>query len=342
MEARERGIMFDDDSPENTKAPVSNQSVARNIDLSRTNEIQSRYNLAVQLKNECWELIGMSRERMGSVAASQTATGTNTAVQQSYSQTEPLFVAHEYVLGQLYQAIVDAAQYIESSKPQSTISYITSEGQSAFITVSGADISLRDLKVFTTNRPEDTRMFNEIRQLAQAVIQNGGSLYDVIEMYSTQSVRELKRSFKKVRDKQQQMMDEQQQMQQQQLQQQQEQAQAQLQQQQQQAMIEMQNENHQKELDRINKKEIALINAAKAEGNVDANGNGQVDPLEIQKLQRAREDAAENNRVALAKIRADFTLGMEKLKVDKSNQANDLAIARENAKGRGKTSESKK
>jgi hypothetical protein len=49
----------------------------------------------------------MSKQRMGSVSASETATGTNT-MQQSYSQTEPLFIAHEYVLGQFYQAIIDA------------------------------------------------------------------------------------------------------------------------------------------------------------------------------------------------------------------------------------------
>ena len=70
------------------------------------------------MKVECWELIGMSKQRMGSVAPSETATGTRTAMQQSYSETEPLFVAHEYVQGQLYQAIVDAALYTESKKPQ--------------------------------------------------------------------------------------------------------------------------------------------------------------------------------------------------------------------------------
>ena len=89
MEARERGVMFDDDSPENTKAPVTNQSVARNVDLTRTQEIQSRYTLAQQMKNECWELVGMSKQRMGSISASESATGTQTAMQQSYAQTEP-------------------------------------------------------------------------------------------------------------------------------------------------------------------------------------------------------------------------------------------------------------
>ena len=43
---------------------------------------------------------------MGSITASESATGTNAAISQSYSQTEPLFVAHEYVLkhvSQLYR-----------------------------------------------------------------------------------------------------------------------------------------------------------------------------------------------------------------------------------------------
>ena len=65
MEARNRGVVFIDDSPENLKAPSSfNQFTA--LDLTRTQEIQSRYTLAQQIKNECWELVGMSRQRMGS------------------------------------------------------------------------------------------------------------------------------------------------------------------------------------------------------------------------------------------------------------------------------------
>ena len=165
MEARNRGVVFIDDSPENLKSPSSFNQF-RDIDLTRTQEIQSRYNLAMQLKNECWELIGMSKQRLGSISASETATGTNTAITQSYSQTEPLFVAHEYVLGQLYQAIIDASLYVESAKPQSTISYITSEGESAFVQVNGTDLKFRDLKVFLTNRPEDKQIFNEIRSLS--------------------------------------------------------------------------------------------------------------------------------------------------------------------------------
>ena len=343
MEARNRGVMFIDDSPENLKSPSSFNQF-RDIDLTRTQEIQSRYQLAMQLKNECWELIGMSKQRMGSVSASESATGTNTAISQSYSQTEPLFVAHEYVLGQLYQAIIDASLYIESKKPQSTLSYITSEGESAFVSVNGTDLKFRDLKVFLTNRPEDKKMFDEIRGLSQAVIQNGGSLHDVIELYSTNSVRQMKKVFKTLKERQEQIQDQQMQQQQQQMEQQQQQAQAQLQQQQAQLEQQLAHDDYQAELDRINKKEIALI-AAEAKGGVlpDVDQTGVPDVLEISKLANEQTKATKDYQVKMADIQSKNTLAAQKLQVEKEklqvareNQANDLAVAKENAKGRNK------
>jgi hypothetical protein len=342
MEARERGVVFIDDSPENLKAPSSfNQFTS--LDLTRTQEIQSRYNLAQQMKIECWELIGMSRQRMGSVAASETATGTNTAMQQSYSQTEPLFVAHEYVTGQLYQAVIDASQYIQSSKPQSTLSYITSEGESAFVQVNGSELKLRDLKVFPTNRPEDTQMFNELRQLSQALIQNGGSLYDIIELYSTKSMREMKKTFKDLRDQQLQQQQAAQQQQQAQMEQQGKIAEAQMQQTQQLAAAEQANENYQNELDRINKKEIAMINAASKEGatSEDLDDSGSPDILEIEKIGMQQKVAQKNFDSKMADINSKNSLAQQKLQIEREkislardNQANDLAVAKMNAKGR--------
>jgi hypothetical protein len=342
MEARNRGVVFVDDSPENLKAPSSfNQYTA--LDLTRTQEIQSRYTLAQQVKNECWELVGMSRQRMGSVAASETATGTNTAMQQSYSQTEPLFIAHEYVLGQLYQAIIDAALYVESSKPQSTLSYITSEGQSAFVQVNGSDLKFRDLKVFLTNRPEDQQMFNELRQLSQAIIQNGGTLYDVVELYSSKSQRELKKAFKDLRDRQVTLQEQQQKLAEQQQQAQQEQAQAQLQQAAQMAQEQQANDNYQKELDRLSKEKIAIIQATgfgKVESE-DVNANAVPDVLEVSKLNMEQQKVTKDYGVEMADIQAKnkqaadkMSIEKEKLQVARENMANDLAVAKENAKGR--------
>ena len=342
MEARNRGVVFIDDSPENLKAPSSfNQFTA--LDLTRTQEIQARYTLAQQLKAECWELVGMSRQRMGAISASESATGTNTAMQQSYSQTEPLFVAHEYVLGQLYQAIVDAALYVESDKPESTLSYITDEGESAFVKVNGTDLSLRDLKVFLTNRPEDTQMFNELRQLSQAVIQNGGTLYDVIELYSTKSMREMKKTFKDLRDQQVAQQQQQQQLAQQQQEAQVQQAQAAQEFAIQQHQEQMAHDDYQKELDRLSKKEIAII-AATGYGKVaseDTNTNTIPDVLEMSRLANDQDKATKDYGLKVADIQSKskqandkMNIEQEKIKVARENMANDLAVAKENAKGR--------
>jgi len=341
MEARNRGVVFIDDSPENLKSPSSFNQF-RDIDLTRTQEIQSRYTLAMQLKNECWELIGMSKQRLGSISASESATGTNTAIQQSYSQTEPLFVAHEYVLGQLYQAIIDAALYVESRKPQSTISYITSEGESAFVSVNGADLKFRDLKVFLTNRPEDKKMFEEIRGLSQAVLQNGGSLHDIIELYSTNSVRQMKKVFKVLKNRQDQIQSQQLQQKQQQLDQQQQQAEAQLAQAQQQHEQKIAHDDYQKELDRINKIEVATIVAqGKEKLPLDADQSGVPDALEIGKLAHEQDKAAKDYQIKMNEIQTKsrhdaekMAIEREKLQVARENQANDLAVAKENAKGR--------
>jgi hypothetical protein len=344
MEARNRGVVFIDDSPENLKSPSSFNQF-RDIDLTRTQEIQSRYQLAQQLKNECWELIGMTRQRLGSVSASESATGTNAAITQSYAQTEPIFVAHEYVLGQLYQAIIDAALYTESKKPQSTLSYITSEGESAFVQVNGTDLKFRDLKVFLTNRPEDKKMFEEIRSLSQAVLQNGGSLHDIIELYSTDSVRQMKRVFKTLKERQESLENQKMQQQQQQLEQQQQIAQAQMQQQAALEQARVANENYNKELDRINKKEIAIISAT-GFGNVaaeDVNQNEIPDVLEMSKFASEEAKAQRDYQSKMSEIQSKQNLDMqklqverEKLQVSRENMANDLQIAKENAKGRAK------
>lgn len=339
MEARERGIIFDDDSPENTKAPVSNTSIAKNLDLTRTNEIQSRYNLAVTLKNECWELIGMSKQRLGSVSASESATGTNAAITQSYNQTEPIYVAHEYIMGQLYQAIIDASLYVESKKPESTISYITSQGEAAFVQVNGSDIRLRDLKVFPTNRPEDKKLFEEIRSLAQPLLQNGGSFQDVIEMYSTESIRQMKKVFTKLREKQEAFQQEQLSQQQQQLDQEREIAMANMEQQRLMAENQTANENLNKQLDRINKVEVAIIQATgfgKVESE-DQNNNNIPDVMEASRLSLERDKAAIDSQrvkqemaVKNKQFSEQMKLEKEKLQVQREKINADVKIAKTN------------
>jgi len=312
QEARKRGVVIVDDSPENLKSP-SNFNMFKNIDWTRTAEIQSRYTLAMQLKQEAWELVGITRERTGGVAATQTATGTNTALSQSYAQTEPYFAQHEYVLNDVYQAILDAVQHIEVKKPESTISYINTEGEQAFIRVNSEDITLRDLQVFVTTRAQDQKAFEDLRQLAQPMLQNGATPYEISVLYTTNSIRTMKQVFKSLKEKMEAMQQQEQQLKQQDQQQQ----QAMFQHEQEQAAIQDQLDKEfeagQNELDRLNKKEIALIAAAAKERSA-------MNPIE----NAGDEDIAEANRLTQESIGKDreYQLKLSQIQ-QKAKESND-------------------
>lgn len=292
MEARERGILYLDDSPENMKG-LSGMNQHSRVDLSRHNEMQARYQMAKEIKEECWALVGITPQRQGSIAATETATGTQAGLTQSYAQTEPYFAQHEYVLNQLYQALVDAAQYIEVTKPTSTLSYVNTQGEQDFINVNPIDLKMKDLKVFVTSRAEDKRIFDELRLLAQPMLQNGASIYDIAVLYSTNSVRQMKEVFKSLKDKQDAMNQQAQQLEQQRLQQEGQIAQANLEQSQRQYDETVINENYNKELDRINKKEVAVINAYSRNENAlaDTDNSGVADALEVTRLANEQNES---------------------------------------------------
>lgn len=280
-DARTRGIIFEDDSPENLKAPISNTQTSAPIDLNRSKEMQSRYELAVALKRECWELIGMNGQRMGESLASATATSNQNDLAQSFAQTEPYFAAHEYVLAQVYQALVDAAQYIESSKPMSTLSYITAEGDSAFIKVTAKDIKLKDLWVISSNSPEDQQLFREIRALSQPAMQNGASFYDIITLYSTNSIRQMRKIFKSLKEKQDQIVQSQQEMEQQKVQQEGQLGQAQLEQNEEHHQDNIQLQRYKIDVEAATKVEVAEIGTYFQNPGGDVNENGVPDIMEV-------------------------------------------------------------
>lgn len=323
-EARERGVIFVDDSPENVRGTSTfNQFSAQ--DLSRTAEIQARYNLAVQMRSECWKLVGISEQRLGEMRATETATATNSALTQSYAQTEPLFAQHEYTLNKLYQALLDAALYIESHKPESTISYINSDGENCFVQINGSDLKFKELGVFVTSRAEDAQNFKEFRQLSQAMLQNGASPYEISVLYATKSMRKMQEIYKQLKDKQDQFAQAEQQQKQQELDQRQQQFEAQ-----QQQMI----DQHQKDqeftagendLDRQSKERIAAMSHNKPVPTP------EVDPFAQQhdanKLELERNKADRAHSLAQQKLLQD----QQKMSQDHNNNLKDHAMRQKEA-----------
>jgi hypothetical protein len=142
-----------------------------------------------------------------------------------------------------------------------------------------------------------------------------------------------------------------QQLEQQKVEQQQQIAQAQMQQQVQLQQEQQAHDDYQKELDRISKEKIAIIQAT-GFGNVpseDVNANTIPDVLEMSKLTHEQEKATKDYGLKMADIQSKtkqaadkMAIEREKLQVARENMANDLAVAKENAKGRASNKNNKK
>ncbi len=324
MNMKERGVAFDDDSPENTKGAIQNQTIARNVDLTRSNEIQSRYNLAVQIKEMCYELVGMNRQRMGGALATETATANQNALVQSFAQTEPYFTTHNYVLNQWYQALLDAAQYIQSQNEVSTINYLNNLGESTFIQVQGSEIRNKALWVMLTSRPEDNQLYQEFKQLAQVAMQNGASLYEASQMFTDNSIRSIQNNLKDLKDKQDQQLAKEQELKQQELEQKQQEAQA---------LLEQQERHHQDNIDlkmfEIETRANTELGKAQIQNyfkvpDTDANNNNIPDAMEIANHTLKLQESLAKRDVEQQKIALQY----EKMKQDREEKAKDREVAK--------------
>jgi hypothetical protein len=291
-------------------------------------------------------LLGFTPQRFGSVSATETAEGTRAALTQSYAQTEPYFQTLEYVSNDLYQALLDAAKNIESRKEITTLSYINDMGMNSFVRLTGSQLSLLALHLVSVSRNEDNALFQELRSLAQPMLQNGASINEISLLFSSNSIRQWQKATKIIDDRRKEFEQKQQEMQQQQLQQEQQIAQAKMQADAQQNMLKMQNDNDQKERDRQAKIEVALITAASFNNGPqeDLDSNGVADVLQQSTYNQRIIDSQTNANLKQQElslkqqeILSKHELGLKKLEIEKANQANDLEISKlnlQNAKTR--------
>lgn len=319
IQAQEDGVIFIDDAPSNRKSASGfNQYAAH--DLTRSQEMQTRLAMAEQIKNECWELVGLTRQRLGGTTSSETATSINTALTQSYAQTETYFVQHEYVCNQVYQALLDAALYVQLQNPNSTLSLISDANWGS---ISASDLMLRDLQVFVTSRAEDQRIFQELKMLAQPMLQNGADFTLIADMYTTTSVRQFKDSIKSFQNKRDTMMQQQQETEQQQMQQNQQQFEATMQAEEARYQQDRQDENYNAEAERLNKRQVAIISAM-SKGGGDSDSDGQADAIQLQGLkqnqQKIQQDGiakAQAAQQSMTKDSMDNFIKQQQLELDR-------------------------
>lgn len=269
--AKERGMIFVDTSVDNTGGNVQfNQFSA--VNLSRSQEIQQRIVLADAMVRLCWKLVGVSDERTGDVLASQTATGTNASLQQSFAQTEPLFKLHEDLQQKVLQSALNIMQWVELKKPESILNYLNSDLDNVFIKITKNEL-LRDLWVFVTNSKEDKQNLETLKSLMQPAMQNGADLLEMFEILSLNSENKLKDILKNIQERKDNQLKQAQELEQQKMQQEKEMFDAQQETAERHHREAIENENINKQLDREMQIRKAEISALGFDSNDQTNGD---------------------------------------------------------------------
>lgn len=322
--AKNRGTLLIDTSIENTGGAVQFNQFSR-LDLTRSQEIQARIQLAQQLRLEAYELVGLTRQRLGNSQASDTATAANNALIQSFAQTETWFAWHDNILQKVYQTILDMAQYIELQKPTSTLNYLNSELETVFLRVSKQEL-LHELFVFVSSYAEDKVTLEQLKQLAQPAMQNGAELSEMVDLFTANSERSLRKTLADVQKRKEAIRQQEQALKEQQLEQQQAQFEQKMQIEAAQKAEEARREDMNKQLDRENRLQVVQLQGIANEGsyNPDVDTTG----LLIQQTKLAQEVSKQTyEKVAKDK---ELSLKEKELALKEKDIDNKLKIAQTN------------
>ena len=173
------------------------------MNLEQTQRMMSRIQMANYFKQQAFEVIGITPQRMGQqIGQTETAKGIEQAVAGSYAQTEMYFIQHsDYLMPRVHQMRTDLAQFYHSKKPSLRLQYMTSKEEKVNFEINGTTLLLRDINVYATTRSNHRALLEQMRQLAMSNNTAGASIYDLGEVIQSNSLSELSSTLKGIEDK---------------------------------------------------------------------------------------------------------------------------------------------
>jgi hypothetical protein len=309
-----------DTSITNTENALNFQHFQK-LDLSQTERLMSRVQLANHFKQQAYEVIGVNPQRMGQQLSQMTATGVEQATAASYAQTEVFFIQHcDYLMPRVHQMRTDLAQYYHSTKPSARLTYITEADEKVAFQIEGTDLLMRDLNIFCSTTANHRAVLEQLKQMAIQNNTTGASIYDLGKIVQSDSIAEintvLKMSEQKLQQQKQEEMQQQQQMQQEQLASQEKQKQMDIQ-----AAAERDDKMIQKDIT------VAEIRAAGYGSMSDVNQNQMSDYMDAMKEIRATEQYQAQTDIQRQKQSDDMVKHSQKMSMEQQKLQTQEDIA---------------
>ena len=173
------------------------------LDLSQTNRLMSRIQLAQFFKQQAYEVVGVTPQRLGQqIGQTNTATGMEQAVSGSYAQTEMHFVEHsDHLMPRVHEMRTDLAQWYHSNKPSVRLQHMTSLDERMNFEINGTDLMLKEFNVYCTTKANHRDILEKMKNLAASNNTSGASIYDLGEIMQADSVGTLTTTLKGIESK---------------------------------------------------------------------------------------------------------------------------------------------
>ena len=264
------------------------------LDLTMANTIDQYINLMDKIESMLSEISGVSKQREGSISSNELVGNVERSVVQSAHITEPWFWVHNQVKKECLTMLLDTAKHAWKDN-KTSIQYVLDDATRAFLTLSD-DFFYEDMDIFVEDTTKNQQQIEALKNLMQPAMQNGASLLDIAEIITMDNATMIRSKLEEIEQKR---MEQQQAM---------EQAQAEREQQ----MAQIQNEIKEEELmlkeaemdlkkyeidsNNATKITVAQLNAYRGAENMDQNGSGVPDVIEIGK--QAIEQQKVNSDIA--------------------------------------------
>ena len=192
-----------DTSISNTENALNFQHFQQ-LDLSQTQRLLSRVQLANHFKQEAFAVVGVTPQRMGQqIGQTNTATGVEQAVAGSYAQTEMYFVQHsDHLMPRVHQMRTDLAQFYQSTKPSIRLQHMTSDDERVNFEINGTDLLLKDINVYCTTKASHRNILTKLQEMAVNNNTTGASIYDLGMLMQADSLGTLNTALKASENKQ--------------------------------------------------------------------------------------------------------------------------------------------
>jgi|TARA_R110000822_G_scaffold6851_31_gene28773 hypothetical protein len=177
---RELGIGLTDQSPRNTEGNNPNQNNIQQYNVSYIADIQNNMQIARDLEQKAFAIIGITPERMGSTQEYMTAEGVKQGAQASYAQTEIIYKRFNSAKIQEKEIELAIAQYAATNGKDMTIDYIN--GQNERIIQNFTDIKDFSFRKLGVHASDDSTKRKELEMFKNTILQMNtmdNSIYDL-------------------------------------------------------------------------------------------------------------------------------------------------------------------